>query len=315
MAEAVIVPEDELLDRTGLALRPLPGGFGVELAGLNLRQRQEPGIGALLPHLWRQYGLLLIRRQDLGPAEVAAFGAAFGEPRRAPIMDSGRVFVEGHPEVFAISNLVDNKSRVGALGTGALDWHAVMSYLSTPPRAVCLYAYNVSRGAGRTGFLDARRAYDELPHPLRAAVAALTIKHDAAYTLDGYLREGCGLTLARAKARGEFDIRMLVGASHPAVWKDAETGIQSLFLGRRQNAYAEGLAVAESEALLDTLWRFVARFGESAYHHPWENGDLIIWDNHRAMLRREGFLGSLPRTLLRVQMREPEAIPAETSGR
>ena len=81
MAEAVIVPENELLDRTGLALRPLPGGFGVELAGLNLRQRQEPGIGALLPHLWRQYGLLLIRRQDLGPAEVAAFGAAFGEPR------------------------------------------------------------------------------------------------------------------------------------------------------------------------------------------------------------------------------------------
>ena len=110
MAEAVTVPEDELLHRTGLALRPLPGGFGVELAGLNLRQRQEPGIGALLPHLWRQYGLLLIRRQDLGPAEVAAFGAAFGEPRRAPIMDSGRVFVEGHPEVCYL-DLVDNKSR------------------------------------------------------------------------------------------------------------------------------------------------------------------------------------------------------------
>ncbi len=315
MAEAVIVPEDELLDRTGLALRPLPGGFGVELAGLDLRQKQDPQIGALLPRLWRRYGLLLIRRQDLGPAEVAAFGATFGEPRRAPIMDSGRVFVEGHPEVFAISNLVDNKSRVGALGTGALDWHAVMSYLSAPPRAVCLYAYNVSRRAGRTGFLDACRAYDALPQPLRAAVTELTIKHDAAYTLDGYLREGCGLTLARAKARGGFDIRMLVGASHPAVRTDAETGMRSLFLGRRQNAYAEGLAVAESEALLDALWRFVARFGEAAYHHPWENGDLIVWDNHRAMLRREAFLGSLPRTLLRVQMHGPETIPAETSGR
>ena len=91
--------------------------------------------------------------------------------------------------------------------------------------------------------------------------------------------------------------------------------MRSLFLGRRQNAYAEGLAVAESEALLDALWRFVARFGEAAYHHPWENGDLIVWDNHRAMLRREAFLGSLPRTLLRVQMRVPETIPAETSGR
>ena len=43
MAEAVIVPEDELLDRTGLALRPLPGRFGVELAGLNLRQKQDRG--------------------------------------------------------------------------------------------------------------------------------------------------------------------------------------------------------------------------------------------------------------------------------
>lgn len=314
MADALIVPEDELLDRTGLALRPLPGGFGVELAGLDLRQKLDRRVQEFLSRLWRKYGLLLIRRQNLGPTEIATFGATFGEPRRAPIMDSGRVFVEGHPEVFAISNLVDNKSRVGALGTGALDWHSVMSYLGMPPRAVCLYAYNVSRGAGRTGFLDACRAYEALPHPLKAAVTALTIKHDAAYTLDGYLREGCGLTLARAKARGGFDIRMLVGASHPAVWTDEETGMASLFLGRRQNAYAEGLAVAESEALLDALWRYVSRFGEDAYHHTWQNGDLIVWDNHRAMLRREAFLGSLPRTLLRVQMRPPETVPAASSG-
>ena len=75
-------------------------------------------------------------------------------------------------------------------------------------------------------------------------MATLTIKHDAAYTLDGYLREGCGLTLARAKARGEFDIRMLVGASHPVVRTDEETGIDSLFLGRRLNAYSEGLSLS-----------------------------------------------------------------------
>ena len=103
---------------------------------------------------------------------------------------------------------------------------------------------------------------------------------------------------------------MLVGASHPAVRTDAETGMQSLFLGRRQNAYAEGLAVAESEALLDTLWRFVTRFGESAYHHPWENGDLIVWDNHRAMLRREGFFGVVAPHAPKSSMREPETSPA-----
>ena len=306
--------EEELLDRTGLAVRPLAGGFGVELAGLNLSRKVNKPTLDLLPRLWRRYGLLLFRRQDLGPSEVMEVGAMFGEPRRAPIMDSGRVFIEEHPEIFAISNLVDSKSRVGALGTGALDWHAVMSYLVTPPRAICLYAYNVTPGAGRTGFLDTADAYDKLPKPLRAAVTELTIKHDAAYTLDGYLREGCGLTLKRAKARGGFDARMLVGARHAAVHNDLETGRRSLFLGRRQNAVSEGMAIAESEALLDALWRYVARIGKAAYHHPWENGDLIVWDNYRALLRRDAFPGSHPRTLLRMQMQDLEATSAQLSG-
>jgi len=306
--------EEKLLDRTGLAIRPLAGGFGIELAGPDLSRKADKRALDLISQLLRRYGLLLIRRQDLGPPEVMKFGAMFGEPHRAPIMDSGRVFVEGHPEIFAISNLVDNKGHVGALGTGELDWHAVMSYLTTPPRAICLYAYNVVPGAGRTGFLDAVRAYDELPSPLQAAVAELTIKHDAAYTLDGYLREGCGLTLKRAKARGGFDVRMLVGAQHPAVFTVQKHGRRSLFLGRRQNAYATGMAVAESDALLDALWRFVARFGDLAYHHSWENGDLIVWDNYRTMLRREAFPGSLPRTLLRVQIRHTEVVSADFSS-
>ena len=47
MAEAVIVPENELL--TAPDLVRLPGRFGVELAGLDLRQKQDPRIGALHP--------------------------------------------------------------------------------------------------------------------------------------------------------------------------------------------------------------------------------------------------------------------------
>jgi taurine dioxygenase len=89
---------------------------------------------------------------------------------------------------------------------------------------------------------------------------------------------------------------------HPLVCTHPDTGRRMLYLGRRRNAYLVGLDLAESEALLDELWDFVAR-PEFAWEHVWQVGDLVLWDNRCTMHRRDGFDPRSRRIMHRTQVK------------
>src|SRR5438445_522262 len=78
----------------------------------------------------------------------------------------------------------------------------------------------------------------------------LRVKHDGTYNSGGYLRAGVTPT---------DDPRDAPGTLHPLVCTHPETGRKCLYLGRRRNAYIEGLPLAESEGLLDEIWRYAER--------------------------------------------------------
>ena len=78
------------------------------------------------------------------------------------------------------------------------------------------------------------------------------------------------------------------GTFHPLVCPHPETGASVLYLGRRRNAYIEGLSLAESEALLDELWGYATR-DELNWYNTWRVGDLVLWDNRCTMHRRDPF--------------------------
>jgi taurine dioxygenase len=95
---------------------------------------------------------------------------------------------------------------------------------------------------------------------------------------------------------------------HPLVCTHPDTGRRMLYLGRRRNAYLAGLELADSEALLDELWDFVAR-PEFAWEHVWQLGDLVLWDNRCTMHRRDPFDASARRIMHRTQIKG-SAAPA-----
>ena len=80
------------------------------------------------------------------------------------------------------------------------------------------------------------------------------------------------------------------------------TGAPSLYLGRRRNSYVEGLAPAESEALLDALWAHIEH-PEFRYQHRWRVGDLLLWDNRSTMHRRDPFDNKTRRVMHRTQIK------------
>ena len=95
---------------------------------------------------------------------------------------------------------------------------------------------------------------------------------------------------------------------HPIVCTHPETGRKGLYLGRRRNAYVEGMELAESEALLDEVWEYATR-DELTWYNRWRVGDVVLWDNRCTMHRRDPFDAASRRIMHRTQMKG-EARPA-----
>ena len=105
------------------------------------------------------------RDQHITDDDLLAFSRRFGDLDPPPIQEHGRQSPEGYPDIYVVSNVLDDKGApIGALGAGEAVWHTDMSYLALPPDASMLYSLEVppdrrrhlgARHAGRLG--DAAR--------------------------------------------------------------------------------------------------------------------------------------------------------------
>jgi taurine dioxygenase len=272
--------------------RPTGSGLGAEIGPVDLRQIDDAGFAAL-HQAWLDHQVLLVRDQTPSDAELIAFSRRFGDLDLAPIQETGRRFVEGLPELYVVSNVVENGEPIGSLGHGEAVWHTDMSYVEVPPKASLLYALEIPPSGGDTSFVDMYAVYKALPDPLKQRITGLRVKHDGTYNSGGYVRQG---------VTPSDDPREAPGALHPLVYVHPETGRSALYLGRRRNAYIDGLSLAQSEALLDELWSFVDR-PDYAWTHVWRPGDLVIWDNRCTMHRRDAFDAGARRILHRTQVK------------
>src|SRR4030095_11070809 len=196
---------------------------------------------ARIHRAWLDHQVLLFRDQALTDEHLIAFSRRFGDLDEAPVQESGQRFGEGHREIYVVSNVVQDGVPIGSLGSGEAVWHTDMSYLPRPPKASMLYALEVPPSGGETSFCSMYGAWDELPEALRRRADGLRVKHDGTYNSGGYVRQGVMPT---------DDPRTSPGTLHPLVYVHPESGRRALYLGRRRNAYLEGLPLDESDALL-----------------------------------------------------------------
>jgi taurine dioxygenase len=260
--------------------------------GVDLRDVDDHTFGAI-HEAWLNHLVLLFRGQTLSEDQLIAFSRRLGELDLAPIQETGRRFVEGYPEIYIVSNVIENGAPIGSLGAGELVWHTDMSYQEDPPKASMLYALEVPPEGGKTGFLNMYEAYQALPLQLKERVAELWVKHDGTYNSGGYIRAGVTPT---------DDPREAPGTIHPLVCTHPETGRKCLYLGRRRNAYIDGLSLADSEALLDEVWAYATR-DELTWYNEWRVGDLVLWDNRCTMHRRDPFDPDARRVMHRTQIK------------
>ena len=286
-------------ERVLAELVPNPGGLGAEVRGVDLRQLDAAAFAAVHA-AWIKHSVLLFRSQQLSDADLIRFSRRFGDLDFAPVQENGQRFVEGHPEIYVVSNVLGADGQpIGSLGAGEAVWHTDMSYLEKPPNASMLYALEVPTRGGDTWFCDMYAAHDLLPAELRGRLAGLFVKHDGTYNSGGYVRAGVTPT---------DDPREAPGQLHPIVCRHPESARRMLYLGRRRNAYIGGLTLEESEALLDEVWAVATR-SEITWRHRWNVGDLVFWDNRCSLHRRDPFDAATRRVMHRTQVKG-EAPPA-----
>lgn len=266
--------------------------IGAEIRDIDLAHIDDATFTAI-HDVWIRFQVLRFRNQKLTDAKLVAFSRRFGELDIAPPNENGTRDVEGFPEILVISNVVEDGVEIGSLGSGEAAWHTDMSYIPTPPIGSVLYAWEVPRRGGSTGFLNMYRVLETMPDSLRRKIEGRYIKHDATTNSAGYLRAG---------TENSDDVRTSPGTAHPIIITHPETGRDTLYLGRRHRAYVVDMDVDASEALLGELWSHTNQ-KEFTWHQEWSVGDLVMWDNRCTMHRRDAFDSKDRRIMHRTQIK------------
>lgn len=280
-----------------MAIEVIPTGaaLGAEVRGIDLTAPLPPETFDAIQQAWYDHTVLLFRGQKLSDDDLIRFSRHFGELDIAPASatDKAGAQEKSRPEIWIISNVVENGKPIGALGDKEAEWHTDMSYVEEPPMASVLHSLEIPARGGDTSFANMYKALETLPAGLRREIESRVCNHDSSTTSVGELRAGAGAVL---------DVRVAPGAKHPMIRTHPATGGKVLYLGRRLNAYVPGLDLAASEKLLDALWAHCTK-PEFAWTHRWRVGDLLIWDNRAAIHRRDGFNGAERRVLHRTQIK------------
>lgn len=262
-----------------LGLARLPGPFGAEITGLDLAEPISDDAFAELVDALHEHAVLCIRDQKIMPRQHIEFSRRFGE---LEVHVQSSFHLPGYPEIYCISNCLDEQGKPRGLAEAGRVWHTDLAYMAAPSRCSLLHAIeipsdNSGRSLGDTLFASSRLAYAALPEDTKQRLRGLEAVNSYRQVYDkiaGKSKPGRqGL-----KPLSEEQKRKVPPAVHPLVIAHPYTGEPILFCNEGMTESIVGLSEAESRTLLDELCTHVIEPG-FVYRHNWRVGDLLVWDN------------------------------------
>jgi taurine dioxygenase len=93
-----------------IQLQPLTPSFGASISGIDISNGIDDTTFKEILKIFNQYGLIVIRGQNLSVENQVKFGRRFGVVQ---IHVMNQYHVNGHPEVYYLSNLDDEGNPNG----------------------------------------------------------------------------------------------------------------------------------------------------------------------------------------------------------
>ncbi len=265
---------------------------GVEVSGFDINEPMTDESKTELKALWYEHAILLFRNQDITPEKQIEFSRIFGPLELHPLKATTR---DEYPELFVLENGSENDKfhtayYEGKEVVGRLDWHMDLHYTARPNHGALLRALVVAEEDGLTGFGDLAKAYDALDDETKTLLEKLEV----AYTFSMQRRhmryvnlEGYEPGPYSPKKPSDVNFPDFPDAVYPAVVTHPVSGRKVLeiveqFLDRVITPQQFGLCNDESIELLERLVAHGQK-PEFTYFHKWREGDMVLWDNWRAM--------------------------------
>lgn len=274
------VPNPQPNPPAAFTIVPFDAPLGAVIDGIDLSRPIADDVFARLRAAYAAHSVLVFRDQRLEPAAHIRFSRGFGE---LAIHVVAKYLLPGHPEIFRVSNIVENGQRIG--GSGEF-WHTDLSYVAEPSRGSLLYAIEVPTAPdgtvlGDTQFASTAAAYEALSPEMKECLEGRVGIHrfGDVYAQVSKGRDGATALTAEQKA-------LTPDVTHPVVVRHPETGRRSLFVNQGFTVGIVGMPDDESAPLLEALFDHMTQ-PRFTYTHRWRLGDLVMWDNwgtvHRAM--------------------------------
>ncbi len=241
-----------------IEINPVTPCIGAEVENFNISEGMDQTQFGHIHEALMTHQVLFFRDQDMTLEQHKQFARQFGELHIHP----GIPGPEGHPEVLAI-HADKNSTRIAGE-----DWHSDVSCDDEPPMGSVLHMHVVPETGGDTLFSSMYAAYDALSEPMRTMLDGLSALHSGEMAYRG-----------RYQYRGVDDTGVAYpNNDHPVVRTHPVTKRKSLFVNRIFTARINGVSQAESDCLLQFLFRHVER-PEFQVRFAWQPGSVAFWDN------------------------------------
>ncbi len=259
--QAVIANQDgdtKVNEYKHFEITPASPCIGAEISSLDLSTPLPKAVISELELALNEYLVLFFRDQELTTLQHKQCAEQFGTPEPYPLVKG----LDECPEIVPILKLPDELVNFGGV------WHSDTAYLQMPPRAALLYARELPAVGGDTLFANMYAAYDALSDGMKNLLADLKAVNEAGKPEIADTRVHRNPDPAKQKLR----------AVHPVVRTHPDTGRKLLFVDRAHTTRFENMTVAESEGLLEYLFRLQIR-SEFGCRFKWQKGSLAFWDN------------------------------------
>ncbi|WP_332773054.1 TauD/TfdA dioxygenase family protein [Phenylobacterium sp.] len=259
-----------------IVVTPQETGFGARIEGVDLSRPLAPAVLAAVKDAWARHSVVAFPGQPLSLEALEAFTQTIGpfgvDPFIAPM--------PGHPNVLELRREPDEKAT--NFGAG---WHSDWSFQTTPPAATLLRSQVIPPVGGDTLFADCSRAYEALSPVMKKMLEGVRAVHSAsrAYGTQGVFAKESAKRTMEIIVSPEADKTL----THPLVRTHPVTGRKALFVSPVYTVGIEGMAVAESQAILGFLFAHIVQ-DQFVYRHKWEQDMLLMWDNRCTVHFAEG---------------------------
>ena len=256
-----------------MKVEPLDRSFGAKIYDLSLPNLEKDQITELYS-LWLEYALLIFPNQNLSNDQQIKFAKNFGalEFDLSPISN---VRNDGSIRDATDDDIVKSLR-------GNMEWHHDSTYMPIQAKGAVFTAHKVPSKGGETGWADMRAAYQGLSQSMKDKIDDLSAYHSYEWSQ----KERFGHKDAKVSEFNSYGFDIDPKPLRPIVKTHNETGVKCLTIGRHINKIP-GMTDQEAQNFARELEEPAGSKEDWVYHHAWEVGDAVIWDN-RCLMHQAG---------------------------